>query len=265
MSIQPAQVSIFTEPSISGWAGHSVNLQCAFIGTPQRVLWNRVQGKPETKSVETVLRYTSDGYEVLGDRRYSWSDNYRLIIKDLRVLDEGNFTCLVSRTDGTKIQTTTVLTVQARAEKPYIRIPHCKSQPERATDGTTPKPCQYNVTKDKDSFELQCSVIRAKPRVDILWQEGSQNLTALPIVTRRSDGAFDVTATISRRTNQSEFHFSCIASGLAVNGTAELTVIVQIIKPVKDCPIDNQASVESQENAYSATRRGFKLIMTKCI
>eukprot|EP00057_Strongylocentrotus_purpuratus_P027205 XP_011681679.1 PREDICTED: uncharacterized protein LOC105446458 [Strongylocentrotus purpuratus] len=222
-----------TEPIITGWAGHSVNLQCAFIGTPERVVWNRVQGDSKKTSVETVLRYTSDGYEVLGDWRYSWSNNYGLILRDLLVLDEGNFTCMVSKTGGTAIQNTTVLAVHASAEKPFIKIPQCKS-PERATNDTTPKPCQYNVTKDKDLFELQCSVIRAKPRVDILWQEGSLNLTATQMVTRRSDGAFDVTATISRRTNQSDqFHFRCIASGLAVNGTAERTVIVQIIKPLK--------------------------------
>eukprot|EP00057_Strongylocentrotus_purpuratus_P021021 XP_011675495.1 PREDICTED: uncharacterized protein LOC105443694 isoform X2 [Strongylocentrotus purpuratus] len=303
MVLDPAQVSIFTEPSITGWAGHSVNLQCAFRGTPERVLWNRVQGEAESKSVETVLRYTSGGNEVLGDRRYSWSDNYGLIIRDLRVLDEGNFTCMVSKTGGTEIQNTTVLAVHARAEKPYIQIAQCKSQPEIATNGTTPEPCQYNVTEDKDSFELQCSVIRAKPRVDILWQEESQNLTASQIVTQRGDGAFDVTATISRRTNQSDqFHFRCIASGLAVNGTAERTVIVEIIKPVQgslsgslsggyiflilllvvvisaflifvvcrgwkyhktECPRVNYVSVESKQNADSGTRRGFKWIMTR--
>ena len=113
-------MSIFTEPSITGWAGHSVNLQCAFIGTPQRVLWNRVQGEPETKSVETVLRYTSDGYEVLGDRRYSWSDNYGLIIRDLRVLDEGNFTCMVSKTGGAEIHNTTVLAVYGERYIPFV-------------------------------------------------------------------------------------------------------------------------------------------------
>ncbi|XP_030834354.1 tyrosine-protein kinase-like otk [Strongylocentrotus purpuratus] len=96
------------EPSVIRWAGYTVNLQCAFRGTPEQVLWNRVQGP----SVETVLRYTSGGYEVLGDRRYSWSDNYGLIIRDLRVLDEGNFTCMVSKTGGSKMQTATVLTVQ---------------------------------------------------------------------------------------------------------------------------------------------------------
>ena len=142
--------------------------------------------------------------------------------------------CLYNVNMSFNILCSPILPLSARAEKPYIQIPQCKSQPESVTNGTTPKSCQYNVTEDKDSFELQCSVIRAKPQVNILWQEGSQNLTASQMVTRRSDGAFDVTATISRRTNQSSnVNFRCIASGLAVNGTAERTVIVQIIKPVQ--------------------------------
>nr|XP_054760111.1 uncharacterized protein LOC129266299 [Lytechinus pictus] len=233
--LDPDVVSIFTEPNMTGWARSSISIQCTFVGTPERVLWNRAQKNSEINSVETVMRYTTNGYEVLGDRRYTWSNSFGLIIKDLQIMDEGNFTCMVSKPGGTEIENTTVLNVNARAEKPYFQIPGCSHDPEREMNKSTPEPCEIKVSKDEEFFDLQCSVIRVKPQVDLLWQEGSRNLTELtPIITARKDGGFDISVTLTRRTKQTSTHpmsFKCLASGIAVDGTAEQTVIVTITEP----------------------------------
>ncbi|XP_041470698.1 uncharacterized protein LOC121420209 [Lytechinus variegatus] len=309
--LDPDVVSIFTEPNMTGWAGFSINIQCTFVGTPERVLWNRAQKNSKINSVETVMRYTTNGYEVLGDRRYTWSKSYGLIIKDLEIMDEGNFTCMVSKPGGTEIENTTVLNVNARALKPYIQIPGCRHDPEREMNQSTPEPCEIKVSKDEEFFNLQCSVIRAKPQVDLLWQDmqgGSRNLTKLkPIITARKDGGFDAAVTLTRPTNQTSTHpmsFKCLASGIAVDGTAEQTVIVQIIEPkappskMKGPPVEiifiviiflavlvflifivvrwwqyhksqtesGYSEVESQANGEPRSRFGFRLPLSKdCI
>ena len=91
---------IETLPSYTGWKGEDAALSCEFSGNFSRVCW-----KKETE----VVRCHSD--TISGASRFRLDDDFGLVITDLQVLDEANFTCQVTRMDGTMISNVTLLVV----------------------------------------------------------------------------------------------------------------------------------------------------------
>ena len=110
-SLDPKINKVYTEPSKTVWSGANLDLPCDFYGTPTQVLWNKEEQHGSSTRIETVLRFLGGAREVTGDKRFGWGRNFGLFLSDLTVLDRGNFTCEVRKTDDTILENTTVLTV----------------------------------------------------------------------------------------------------------------------------------------------------------
>ena len=91
---------IETLPSYKGWRGEDAALPCNFSGNFSQVCW---------KKDKEIVRCHND--TISGENRIRMDGDFGLIITELQLTDEANFTCQVTRMDGTKISSGTYLTV----------------------------------------------------------------------------------------------------------------------------------------------------------
>ena len=123
--------------------------------------------------------------------------------------------------------------ITALAQQPFVRIEQC----EYSTN--------YNVVKGQDGcivtlpnglqrFMLDCVVIGAKPQISFIWmRNGEEKMTenetsSLHLI--QSDGTFH--STVSLRLDISKIedgeNFTCIAAGIAVQGTERQTAYIYV-------------------------------------
>ncbi|XP_072166056.1 uncharacterized protein [Diadema setosum] len=203
-----------TVPILTVWKGETASLPCVLPYTPYRVQW--VNGSSE----EVVASYTDGVFKFPsgGTGRFSMGKDLSLTINDVSVRDEGMFTCEVFSLDSRRWSNQTEFIVNAYGARPSF-------------DG-----CQGSeyCTKEVRSreFQISCSVRGAKPDVNMsMIAAGKSILTNQPLsFGRQEDGTRDQTinANVQMTSDKSVETFTCLASGVAVNGTrsATKTVIV---------------------------------------
>ena len=91
-----------------------MRLPCDFQGEAIKVIWNKEEGRDAIKSLQTVLKYDSDSFIVSGDSRYGWSFDFSLVLRDLVVTDEGNFTCQVWKKNEIELKNFTLLNINGK-------------------------------------------------------------------------------------------------------------------------------------------------------
>ena len=121
----PVDNMAYTLPNLTEWQGSTITLPCDFLGTPDKVLWNRQQTYGSSRSIETILSYDNDIYHVIGDRRFGWSTNFAMVARDLEVTDEGNYSCQVWRPDKDLLENGTVVTVNGIFLSSQMHFGHC--------------------------------------------------------------------------------------------------------------------------------------------
>ena len=107
----------------------------------------------------------------------------------------------------------------ARPEEPYIQIQQCSQKQDLDT-------CVYEVNGNQEQIKLICSVIGAKPEVTLFWMvHGFETMTHHTTTETQEldDGTFTTTTIVEWVLKPSE-NITCVASGAAVDGQAELHV-----------------------------------------
>ncbi|XP_030833494.1 uncharacterized protein LOC105446464 isoform X2 [Strongylocentrotus purpuratus] len=147
--LDPKQNIMYTIPEIIGWKGKSVILPCDFQGTPSLVSWTRERSDEWNTSVQTVAEFKDDVSCKTEWIQYACSRGYGLIITNLKLSEEANFTCTVVKTDGAFLKNTTSLSVYAKADHPYPHVDQCEGEEEDSSNRDST--CIIRVTHTKTS------------------------------------------------------------------------------------------------------------------
>ena len=112
-----------------------------------------------------------------------------------------------------------------KAENPFIRI-----EQVQCTTGFG-KECSLHIDASQDKFDLTCIVVGARPQVSLQWIQSEEEIGIEDNATSSYgiiDGTWNTTVIMRHKTNEigKGANFTCIATGEAVNGTANKTVLV---------------------------------------
>ncbi|XP_072176990.1 uncharacterized protein [Diadema setosum] len=220
ITIQPLPgPRVGTAPSVGGWKGQNIRLQCDIQEEPLAVVWAK-----DTISHQRVTKARFyDGIFVSGEERFDINRDFSLVITNLKVADEGRYHCQVVLNNLENFSNSTLVTVSSLASKHEIQecVDRSRSHQSR---------CTYQTSSNTPSFNLTCVVSGFKPNISMLWTEESGKILNSVASQQKtlSDDTYErfetITVTAKEETWQT---FTCTATGdsLKGNSTAEITVL----------------------------------------
>ncbi|XP_071484153.1 uncharacterized protein [Diadema antillarum] len=214
---------VWTEPHAVFWKGEQMaSLPCLFQGNRFAVSWKK--GETDLTAEELIVwqngekigkRFDDGSVDILV------SQNYSLVFKqpvDFSIA--GKYVCHVMDDKYDVYSNSTMVTIRAYGSGPTFD--KCQGDEH----------CTKDVTSR--NFQLSCTVRGTKPDVAMsLTAAGKSDVTLLPAsFERREDGTSDQTvyANVSMSSESSRETFTCSARGEAVQGIANATITVMIVK-----------------------------------
>ncbi|XP_060925484.1 uncharacterized protein LOC132999744 [Limanda limanda] len=141
--------------------------------------------------------------------------NASIIIRDTRLTDSGNYTCLFPLLDPIR-----------RSNIVLVVDPILKDRSDDNISGAAPKPVITTLEVTKDWALLQCEVLGAFPKPDVQWQNRAGDIVPAeePQVSERG-GSYDI---ILQTTVTKTDHYRCVSTQEEINHQTEAQTHVYI-------------------------------------
>ncbi|XP_041469956.1 uncharacterized protein LOC121419570 [Lytechinus variegatus] len=210
---------VYTELQRTAEIGEKLVLTCRFYGTPIAVYWKKGVDPTTAPNLITWVEGESASGSCVNDRSCNITGDYSLVIRSVKVSDQGSYICRVSNYLGVLIHNFTEVTVFSAPSKPYPLIEEC--QP--VSNGL--QSCRLPAS---DSVIITCTASRYFPDIDLFFLHESitTNATYSQISEETNvDGTKNKSVSIVAR--PSENPYVCVASripGSQDRRTVSLTV-----------------------------------------
>ncbi|XP_063959511.1 uncharacterized protein LOC129267461 [Lytechinus pictus] len=222
---------LHTEKSLTAVRGGNISLPCNFSVSARAVYWYKhdFTGAPDDGTSLVARYYRGITEPVPGFERFSITNDYSLIIRNVTVQDETTYSCQVVGINTIDVETErgyTDLRVIALAEplEPIIEI-------IEPCTFTAQGGCVYHVNRStigKDTSEdvilvSKLSNVRPLPNLTWIQSDGRLNKNAT-YQTQEKDGLFSISSQIQVSRSHLDHHYTCQAEGEAVNGTSSVVI-----------------------------------------
>ncbi|XP_072172350.1 uncharacterized protein [Diadema setosum] len=213
--------AVGTAPTVRGWKGEDIRLQCDLQEKPYIVYWNKERFSEQEP--RTPVATFNDGTYESRKERFNMVNDFSLVITDLEVADEGRYYCEVALRDLQTSENTTIVTISSMASGHTIEECADRSQSRQSR-------CTYQSPSNTPPSNLTCVVSGFKPNVSMLWtkESGKRLNSVVSEQNTLSDGTYErfETITVSAK-HGTEQTFMCVATGDSLNGTStrEITIL----------------------------------------
>nr|XP_054760860.1 CD276 antigen-like [Lytechinus pictus] len=210
---------VYTELQRTTEIGKPLVLTCRFYGTPIAVYWKKGVDPTTAPNLITWVDGESASGSCVNDRSCNITGDYSLVIRSVKVSDQGSYICRVSNYLGVLIHNFTEVTVFAAPSEPYPLIEEC--QPI----SNDPQSCRLPAS---DSVTITCTASKYFPDIDLFFLRESitTNATYSQIGEETNvDGTKNKSVSIVAR--PSENPYVCVASripGSPARRTVSVTV-----------------------------------------
>nr|XP_054761146.1 uncharacterized protein LOC129267461 [Lytechinus pictus] len=222
---------LHTEKYLTAVRGGNISLPCNFSVSARAVYWYKhdFTGAPDDGASLVARDYRGITDPVPGFDRFSITNDYSLIIRNVTVHDETTYSCQVVGIDTMDVDTErgyTDLRVIALAQplEPIIEI-------IEPCTFTAQGGCVYHVDRStigKDTSEdviLVSKLFNVRPLPNLTWigSDGKLNKHAT-YQMQQKDGLFSISSQVQVSKSHLDHHYTCHAEGEAVNGTSSVVI-----------------------------------------
>nr|XP_054761140.1 nectin-4-like [Lytechinus pictus] len=211
---------LHTEESLTAVLGRNISLPCTFSIHALAVYWYKhdFTGAPDDGASLVARDYRGITDPVPGFERFSITNDYSLIIRNITVHDETTYSCLV--VDIEKERGYTELRVIALAEPLEPIVESCNV--------TAQGRCIYIVGENSpEDVTPVCLVHNVRPPPGLTWvRSDGRVLENATQQMQEKDGLFNISSQIQVTKADFGKQYTCEANGDAVNGTSSMKITI---------------------------------------
>ncbi|XP_072176157.1 uncharacterized protein [Diadema setosum] len=214
--------NVRTLPAVSV-AGSTVELPCEIHESVAAVTWYRHSflGDTATENAEILAYMLESKVTNEAGARFSITPTYALVVINISVEDETTYSCYVALNAGGGYASYVNLTVIILAQPLHPTVDYCTPTREGV--------CIYTVAEsieDSETFTIICRVNMVRPAVRLSWNitDGGTNLME---EKQEEGGLWNVSLPIKVSKYDVRSKFTCLAAGVAVNGSSKITAFIE--------------------------------------